>query len=208
MEVRALDLYAARQSMENVGAWLREMAADDAEPILLGYSMGGRLALEALVEDCSAWAAAVIVSAQPGLADPVERQARLVSDGGWAGMLEKGEQGWANFQTAWDLQPVLAGRARASVSREWREGLDAGFVEWSLGNQPDLVPMLDRVRIPVLWVTGEEDAKYSKVAKRACAVLPGAEHVVVEGAGHRVPWEAHDFFPVIVRTFAEKSGLL
>ena len=103
------------------------MAADDAEPVLLGYSMGGRLALEALVEDCSAWAAAMIVSAQPGLADPVEREARLVSDGGWAGMLEKGEQGWANFQTAWDLQPVLAGSVRPSGDREWREGLEAGF---------------------------------------------------------------------------------
>ena len=81
MEVRALDLYSARQPMENVGAWLREMAADDAEPVLLGYSMGGRLALEALVEDSSAWAAAVIVSAQPGLADPggAPEQARV----GW-----------------------------------------------------------------------------------------------------------------------------
>ena len=208
MEVRALDLYSARQPMENVGAWLREMAADDAEPLLLGYSMGGRLALEALVEDSSAWAAAVIVSAQPGLADPAERQNRLVSDGAWASMLEKGEQGWANFQTAWDLQPVLAGRVRPSVNREWREGLDAGFDEWSLGQQPDLFPMLGRVDIPVLWATGEEDQKFSKIGERACEVLPQGEHVVVEGVGHRVPWEARDLFPLIVRTFAEKSGLL
>jgi 2-succinyl-6-hydroxy-2,4-cyclohexadiene-1-carboxylate synthase len=210
LPVRAVDLYAARQPRDQVGAWLRELVKDDAEPVLLGYSMGGRLALGALVEDPSAWAAAVVVSAHAGLSDPLEREVRTGVDAVWAERIRVGEPGWENFLEAWDAQPVLGGKAgaRCPGRRVWRESLVAGFEEWSLGRQPDFVHVFGGVEIPLLWVTGGDDLKFAREAERACAVLPAAEHLVVGGAGHRVPWEAPERFGAAVRTFAEKSGLL
>ncbi len=59
--------------------WAAEVAARDPHPSLLGYSMGGRLALHALLEDPSPWECAVIVSAHPGLKDAEERRKRLAA---------------------------------------------------------------------------------------------------------------------------------
>ena len=49
---------------------------------LLGYSMGGRLALHALLEKDHPWQAAVIISAHPGLESEPERADRRASDAG------------------------------------------------------------------------------------------------------------------------------
>ena len=58
----------------------REVAAQDDAPILLAYSMGGRLALHALLQGPKLWKAAIIVSAHTGLQSEQERTARLQSD--------------------------------------------------------------------------------------------------------------------------------
>lgn len=86
---------------------------------LLGYSMGGRLALHALLEKNHPWSAAVIVSAHPGLREPAERRARRSADAVWARKAMLGA--WTDFLKEWDSQPVLAGgvvRDEALVA-EW-----------------------------------------------------------------------------------------
>ena len=171
-------------SFDGIAAALRE-AADESPRMLIGYSLGARLALHALTQQPGAWDAAILISAHPGLRNETERAARLAHDEAWAARFRRDP--WPEVMRDWNEQPVLAGGAVPPHSAEsWRREVAQGFEVWSLGRQEDLRPLLPRVSCPVLWLTGERDAKFTALAAECCALLPNAEHVIVPGAGHRV----------------------
>jgi 2-succinyl-6-hydroxy-2,4-cyclohexadiene-1-carboxylate synthase len=160
---------------------------------LLGYSMGGRLALHSLLQEDHPWQAAVIVSAHPGLEDEAQREARRATDAAWASMALTGD--WQDFLTKWNAQPLLASAipreagAAGHLAMRRRE-IARGFVDWSLGAQQPLWDRLGGIQIPVLWVAGEDDVKFRALAERAVSLMPRATLAIAPGAGHRVPWEA------------------
>ncbi len=176
---------------------------------LLGYSMGGRLALRTLLEPGHPWQAAVIVSANPGLEDAAERAERRAADAAWATRALTGD--WADFLVAWDSQPVLGkGQNRdPQLSRSLimrRREIARSFVDWSLGAQESLWDPLAEIEIPVLWIVGENDVKYRTLAERAAALMPRATVAIAPGAGHRVPWEADAWFAETVAHFLKTGG--
>jgi len=179
-------------------AFNKEVHAKD--PALLGYSMGGRLALHALLDNPTKWSKAVIVSAHTGIAaeDRIPRQAL---DAAWAAKSLKGE--WDTFLAEWNAQGVLGGATmpdRRSLQPR-REAVARSFMDWTVGVQEDLLPQLDKVTCPVLWVVGERDTKFLQVARAAVEVIPNATLVVVKDCGHRVPWEKPEEFISAVRDF-------
>jgi len=78
----------------------------ERRPVLLGYSMGARLALHALLDEDPPWRTAVIVGAHPGLESEPERIARREGDAEWGARALSGD--WREFLDAWNAQPVLA----------------------------------------------------------------------------------------------------
>jgi 2-succinyl-6-hydroxy-2,4-cyclohexadiene-1-carboxylate synthase len=198
---RAVDLWrfldCAAMPLTAFGAALNAEAGGEVTRggarILLGYSMGGRLALHALLSEPHPWSAAVIVSAHPGLEDPGEREARRASDAAWAAAALTGN--WSDFLASWNAQPVLGGtavrddRADRQLAQRRRE-IARSYVDWSLGAQQPLWDKLPGIRIPVLWIAGENDARYLDLARRATSLLPMARLAVAPAAGHRAPWEA------------------
>jgi len=174
---------------------------------LLGYSMGGRLALHALLEIPHPWRAAVIVSAHPGLESDAEREARRAADAAWATRALAGN--WQEFLTAWNAQPVLGGAIRDPQASGGlvirRREIARSFVDWSLGAQQPLWDRLHEITIPVLWVAGEHDAKFLDLAKRATALIPNSRLAVAPGSGHRVPWEAEEWLAAEVAGFLSQG---
>lgn len=171
---------------------------------LLGYSMGGRMALHALLEKDHPWQAAIIVSAHPGLEDVSEKSARRAADTVWATRALAGD--WQQFLSAWNSQAVLGGasmrdpQASSSLITRRRE-IARSFVDWSLGAQEPLWNRLSEIKVPVLWVAGENDLKFRALAERAVPLIPKARLVIAPGAGHRVPWETDAWFPETVTGF-------
>ena len=171
---------------------------------LLGYSMGGRLALHALLEKDHPWQAAIIVSAHPGLETEPERASRRATDAQWATQSLAGN--WQQFLDAWNAQAVLGTapmrdpQASSSLIARRRE-VARSFVDWSLGTQQPLWERLGEISIPVLWVAGENDPKFLALAERATALIPNAHLAIAPGAGHRVPWEAESWFADQVARF-------
>lgn len=165
--------------------------------------MGGRLALHALLENPHPWRAAVIVSAHPGLESAPEREARRAADATWATKALAGN--WQEFLTAWNAQPVLGGAIRDPQASGGlvirRREIARSFVDWSLGAQQPLWERLHEITIPVLWVAGENDAKFLDLAKRATALIPNSRFAVASGSGHRVPWEAEEWLAAEVARF-------
>lgn len=172
--------------------------------VLAGYSMGGRLALHALLEKNHPWQAAIIIGAHPGLETAAERSMRLAADADWAGraLMDK----WSDFLESWESQPVLAGTDKrdardASRLQLRRREIARSFVDWSLGNQLPLSDRLPEIDIPLLWVVGEQDTKFLALAESATAAMPNAQLAIAPNCGHRVPWLAQDWLAQQIQRF-------
>lgn len=160
--------------------------------ILLGYSLGGRLALRALIEGAR-YRHAVIVSAGLGIESETERVARRVADEAWARRFESEE--WDSLMQSWDAQPFFGGHSMARRESDFdRKVLSRELREWSPAVLEPLAPRLGEITIPVLWIAGERDPKYIAEATRAVALLKGARLWICPGAAHRVPWEQPELF--------------
>ena len=212
--VKRVDLWrfldCCPMGMAEFGRALNGEAAAVAGPkVLLGYSMGGRLALQALLCPGHPWDAAVIVSAHPGLEAHDERVKRLGADAEWAAKALSGD--WRSFLREWNAQGVLAASGGGAPALELadRAGLEPrrrpvarSFVDWSLGAQEPTWTKLGGIACPVLWVVGERDDKFRVLGGRAVPA-GGFEPWLAPGAGHRVPWESAEF-PARVGEFLER----
>ena len=162
--------------------------------VLLGYSMGGRLALQLL--ERQRFARAVIVSAGLNAPDPDRRK----RDEEWARRFESEE--WSSLMRAWNAQEVFGGH----VLDRREEDYHRGELAWQLREQSPAVlppPRLESIETPVLWIAGERDAKYVAIAREAVTRLPNAELWICPGAGHRVPWEQREAFVARLRAVLE-----
>jgi 2-succinyl-6-hydroxy-2,4-cyclohexadiene-1-carboxylate synthase len=177
--------------------------------ILVGYSMGARLALHALLEK-GPWDAAILIGPHPGLESEEEQATRRASDAEWASLALSGE--WTGFLQKWEAQAVLQRTPDAEGEMANRGGLSArrrevarSFIDWSLGAQEPLWGRLGEISCPVLWGVGEQDAKFRALAERAVSLMPDAERWTAPGAGHRVPWDAPKAFRSKVGEFLERT---
>ena len=213
LATRAVDLWRFLQCesvpMPEFGRRLNADAAGEVsrgqKRILVGYSMGGRLALHSLLED-GPWDAAVIISANPGLRDTAEASARRASDALWA--TQALTLGWAEFLQKWGEQPILAGAIRDEREdkklMQRRREIARSFVDWSVANQASLWNRLPEVKIPVLLVAGDEDAKFRALAEEAAALNDNFQLALAPNAGHRVPWERGDWLAERIREMEAK----
>ncbi|MEN8842360.1 MAG: alpha/beta fold hydrolase [Lentimonas sp.] len=160
--------------------------------ILVGYSMGARAALNHAVNFPTAWDGLILISPNPGIEDEADREARRLSDEGLAKRIES--DGLIPFFEYWQSTPLI--QSQQSIQAEWLDamqinrrhhsakGLAQSLREFGQGNCPNLWPMLQQIRVPILCMTGESDTKYHSISERIAQILPNAEHVTIPNAGH------------------------
>ncbi len=168
---------------------------------LIGYSMGGRIALHCLLEDNSNWKRAVIISAHTGLVSEKEQQIRIKKDNDWA---SNAINKWDTFISKWEEQSIF--KNSHLIKRNYslyhqRANIALSFQNWSLGHQKFLEPYLDKIRIPILWIVGELDLKFLEIACRACKILPNCDLIKFKSTGHRVPWDNPDLTTKAINSF-------
>lgn len=161
--------------------------------VLLGYSLGGRLALHALLAGAR-YERAILVSTGLGVEGESSRIARRASDEAWARRFES--EDWSSVIKAWNTQPVLAGPA---LSRSRGVYDSRALREWSSAVLPPVASRLHEMTIPTLWIAGARDAKYVEEAERAASLAREARVAIIEDAGHRVPWERREEFIAALR---------
>jgi 2-succinyl-6-hydroxy-2,4-cyclohexadiene-1-carboxylate synthase len=175
-----------------------------ARCVLAGYSMGGRLALHFAQAHPDGVERLVLIGASPGIADEHEREQRRRDDERLAAEIER--LSIEDFAGRWAGNPVLAGlaegvaaRAHADRLRSTPEGLARGLRGLGTGALPSLWARLHELEMPVSLVVGERDRKFRQIATRMWAAIPGAELVIIEGAGHAVHLEAPERLAEVIR---------
>src|SRR5215218_7773568 len=164
---------------------------------LVGYSMGGRVALHAALALGDRVRRLVLVGASPGIADPAERSARRAADDALAARIEA--IGVEAFAREWAALPLWAGQpervaaaAHADRLRNTPAGLAAALRGLGTGVMEPLWDALPSLTVPVTLAVGERDEKFRAIAERMADLLPRAEVVVVPGAGHAAQLEQPD----------------
>lgn len=175
--------------------------------VLVGYSMGGRVALRVALAHPERVEALVLVGATPGIADPVEREARAAEDEELAAWIEQASI--EAFAERWGRNPLFKGQApevaeaaRADRLRNQPSGLAAALRGLGQGACEPLWSRLAELRMPVTMIVGERDAKYRKIAERMAAALPQAELLTVPATRHAVHLEA----PAIVAQAIDRAA--
>ena len=163
---------------------------------LLGYSLGGRLALHACLQRPDLWGGVMVVSADPGSSSPDEKKLQLEKDKQWAERFRS--EPMESLLAEWDALPVFSGIPN-SVPRNSEE-LDSEktarlFEVFSKGRQRDLLPELRKLKKPpLLFISGQRDEKYTQAGRELSKACPMVEHQIIPKAGHRVPWENPESF--------------
>jgi 2-succinyl-6-hydroxy-2,4-cyclohexadiene-1-carboxylate synthase len=162
---------------------------------LVGYSMGGRLALHVAQALPGRVRRLVLIGASPGIADPAERAARRAADDALAAeveamTIEAFADRWAQTAVLADQRPEVQAAIRAQRLRNTPAGLAAALRGLGTGALPPLWDRLGDLTARVEIVVGERDAKFQAIAGEMAAALPDARVHVLGGAGHAAHLEA------------------
>ena len=186
-------------------------ALDDLEvesPVMVGYSMGGRLALFLALRFPRRCAGLFLESASPGLENAEERKVRRVADEEKAKRLQS--EDFEAFLRDWYDQPLFVSlsRDRELLRRtiELRRRNDPGELARSVrgmgtGSQASLWGELEGLAVPALAVAGGLDEKYVTISSRMTGINPQFETVVIPGAGHNVHDEAPAEYVAVLERF-------
>ncbi len=202
--------YSIEHCRADILAAMQTLNIAPASTILLGYSMGGRIALYSALSGY--FRALILESASPGIEDHFERLQRRNSDEALAQRIER--EGIAAFVDYWENIPLFASQQRLPVSlqqalhaqrlRNRVEGLAGSLRGVGTGVQPSLWDALATLTLPTLLLAGRLDQKFTAIAQRMQQLLPDAHLRLVENAGHTIHLEQPAIFQQHVLTFCEQ----
>ncbi len=156
---------------------------------ILGYSMGGRLALGAALAEPTLFPRLVLVSTSLGIADETKRAERRASDEAHAKAIEQAGSA-EDFVRSFGSMPFLQAPGASldldSIRLANRaDGIAGALRGMGQGSQPFFGGDLNRLEMPVVWVAGSRDEQYTEIAAQGAAESPNGSLVIVD-AGHNV----------------------
>jgi 2-succinyl-6-hydroxy-2,4-cyclohexadiene-1-carboxylate synthase len=205
-----LERYAMRRVVDDLASTLRALGHERAT--WLGYSMGGRTALQVAVHRPDVVSALILEGGTPGLATEEERVARVASDEVLAqNVLRDGVEAFIDF---WQEVALFASqkrmprerqdRVRAGRLRNRAIGLANSLRGMGTGSQEDVRDRLAGVRVPAFLITGALDTKFTELAREMAERLPDATLAVIDDAGHAAHVERPDEFAALVLDFLRR----
>jgi len=171
-------------SIDTIRQHLHTTVSHYDRPIVVGYSMGGRLALDFVSHYPTLVSHLVLISASPGIEMQEDRQRRQLKDRQWATLLLT--LPFTEFLTHWYHQPlfdlfrmhpsfsqIIASRPRGDASL-----LADMLLALSPGVLPSLWKNLSIPACPITYIYGQCDTTYLNIALRFNHDYP---HIMTHG---------------------------
>ncbi|MBO0960282.1 2-succinyl-6-hydroxy-2,4-cyclohexadiene-1-carboxylate synthase [Neobacillus sp. MM2021_6] len=208
-EIKRYQIEVAASDLNRI---LDELAVEQID--LLGYSMGGRLALTFALLFPNRVRRLILESASPGLETEDERELRRMKDTELAKFIVN--EGITSFVDYWEDIPLFSSMKRlpAEVIQSIRSqrlhnsvlGLANSLLGMGTGAQPSWWGSpIKKLECEVLLLTGAEDKKFCGIAERMLKSLKKGSWVAVENCGHAIHVEESQKFGTIVSDFLSKK---
>ncbi len=201
------DRYRIEQAADDILAVFDQLGLTRAA--VLGYSMGGRLALFLATAAPERISALVLESSSPGIRDEAARRDRAVRDAALADAIER--DGIVAFVDRWERLPLFATQARlpdaeraalrAQRLAQSPAGLANSLRGMGHGVQPPLFERLAAIPMPALILVGALDRAYCALGREMAGLIPNARLAIIPDAGHAVHLEQPEAFRRTVDEF-------
>lgn len=174
---------------------------------LVGYSMGGRLALYLTIHFPQYFCRTILESASAGLQTAQERGDRLAKDQLLAAKLEAGD--FRLFLENWYQQPIFATlRSHPKFAQMLEQRLNnsptllaKSLRNLSTGMQPSLWEKLPENQIPLLLLSGELDPKFVQINRQMQQLCKYSQLEIISSCGHNIHFENPDLFVEKIKAF-------
>ena len=198
----------AEDSFEGRMGEILAAAGKPAPSVLVGYSLGGRLALRAALRSPESFDAVVVVGATAGIEEGPMRTQRVEADEKLASWIEA--MPIEDIVGLWERQPLFADQSESLVEaqRPGRLSQDPRSLALLLrtAGQGALEPVWHELRtleLPLLAIAGARDEGYTAAAKRLAAAAPNARAAIVEDAGHAAHLQRPDEVAGLIAEFLD-----
>ena len=172
---------------------------------LMGYSMGARLALLYALEYPHEVTHLILESGSVGIEDRVERQDRYVADQGLAERIRAHDITWFSetwaqleiFKTQQGLPTKVQQQIRGRRLLNSPHALAFTLKGSGQGSMPYVGHRLSELTMPICYISGELDAKYTAIGAKYFSDV----HRIVSQVGHNVHVEAPEAYRQILKQF-------
>jgi 2-succinyl-6-hydroxy-2,4-cyclohexadiene-1-carboxylate synthase len=199
--------YRIEKAVEDIKSLLDSLKVEKIN--LLGYSMGGRLAIAFAVTYPSRVSSLILESSSPGLKTEQERKQRAENDDRLAERILT--EGMPAFVDYWESIPLFTTQKSlpGALQREIREsrlsqnpvGLANSLRGMGTGTQPGYWQELSCLPMEMLFIVGELDTKFCSIAEEMQKLVKNASIEQGSECGHAIHVEEPEKFGTIVRKF-------
>ncbi|MFO7525781.1 MAG: 2-succinyl-6-hydroxy-2,4-cyclohexadiene-1-carboxylate synthase [Ignavibacteriaceae bacterium] len=177
---------------------------------LLGYSMGGRAALNYALTLPYDLEALILESATAGIVNPSikferERTDRNLAEFILSNPIEKFVDDWMNkeiFRTQKNLSETELNKIRNRKLECDRKGLAYSLLGFGAGVMDSVFDKLPEIRIPVQLICGELDSKFVDINLQMQKKIPNSKLSIIKNSGHNVHLEETKQYADVVYSFA------
>ncbi len=166
---------------------------------LVGYSMGGRLALYLTRYFPERFIKVILESASPGLATDTERVVRIKNDSQIANKLSRSvdKKDFATFLDNWYKQSIFGNIKNHPQYKSMLENrlqndpleLVKSLHFMGTGSQSSLWEEIGKIKIPLLLLVGEYDEKFIAVNQKMVDKCEMMQLKVIDDVGHNIHFE-------------------
>jgi 2-succinyl-6-hydroxy-2,4-cyclohexadiene-1-carboxylate synthase len=163
---------------------------------LIGYSMGGRIAMNYLGE-----IPIILIASHPGLETDKQIKERVAFEDYWLSILEN--ETLDSFLLKW-YSSVLFSELKTIPKERFllsKKEIKSSLLKFSLAKQPSFWNTLSKLTLPLLYIVGEKDTKYREIGDRLAYSNPHIQVNVVNGASHAVHLEKPKEVADLIETF-------
>ena len=195
-----IEYYKAESLVSQIQNILDQLSIDKV--IILGYSMGGRVALNFAVSHPQKIKGLILESTSAGIKNEKDRIERIESDEELASYIE--ENGTEKFAERWMDQDIFNTQRRFSdeklqkikrrIAQNSKRGLANTLRGFGTGKMPYFAENLNSIKCPVLLISGELDTKYCELNSELEKKFSNAKNAVIKNAGHNTHLEEKERF--------------